>query len=122
MKPDSMLVEPEHINSARREVAGKAGFERLKELAQFEPALASFIYDSLTHVAGKLALSGAATELVQGSHQDTLNVILTCVQALRHGHYALWRDTMTDTRLAQLDPSIEPKREVEETPSAPQQA
>ena len=109
MKPDSMLVEPEHIVNARQEVAGKGSGQSLNEFAQAEPALASFIYEGLAVVAGKLSLSGAPTELVQGSHEDVLAVVLTCVQAMRRGHYALWKDSVTGTRLAQLDPSFQPK-------------
>ena len=103
MKPDSMLVEPAHIIRARQDVAAKGSGEALNEFANAEPALASFVHESLAAVAGKLSLSGAPTELVQGSHEDLLAVVLTCVQALRRGHYELWKDTLTGTRLAQLD-------------------
>jgi hypothetical protein len=109
MKPDSMLVEPEHIVNARQDVAAKGASHALNEFAKTEPALASFIYEALAVVAGKLSLSGAPTELVQGSHEDMLALILTCVQALRCGHYTLWKDSVTGTRLAQLDPSFLPK-------------
>ena len=109
MKPDSMLVELEHIVSARQDVAVKGSGESLNEFAQREPALASFIYEGLVSVAGRLSLSGAPTEVVQGSHEDVLEVVLTCIQAMRRGHYALWKDTVTGTRLAQLDPSLPPK-------------
>ena len=109
MKPDSMLVELEHIVSARQDVAVKGSGESLNEFAQREPALASFIYEGLVSVAGRLSLSGAPTEVVQGSHEDVLEVVLTCIQAMRRGHYALWKDTVTGTRLAQLDPSLQPK-------------
>jgi hypothetical protein len=112
MKPDGMLVEPQHIVTARQEVAAKGSGQALNEFAQTEPALASFIYEGLALVAGKLSLSGAPTELVQGSHEDVLAVVLTCVQAMRRGHYALWRDSMVGTRLAHLDETFQapPKR------------
>jgi hypothetical protein len=109
MKPDSMLVEPENIISARQHVAEKGSSQSLNEFAQTEPVLASFIYEGLAIVAGKLSLSGAPTELVQGSHEDVLALLLTCVHALRRGHYALWKDTVTGTRLAQLDPTFQSK-------------
>jgi hypothetical protein len=108
MKPDSMLVEPQHIVTARQDVAAKGSGQALNEFAQTEPALASFIYESLATVAGKLSLSGAPTELVQGSHEDVLAVVLTCIQAMRRGHYALWKDSMVGTRLAQLDETFQP--------------
>jgi hypothetical protein len=36
-----------------------------------------------------------------------LAVILTCLQALRRGHYELWKDTVVGSRLAQLDASLQ---------------
>src|SRR5262245_56590347 len=119
MKPGSMLVGPEHIIGARQEVAAKGSSQSLSDFAQTEPALASFIYEGLAVVAGKLSLSGAPTELVQGSHEDVLAVVLTSIYALRHGHYALWKDTMAGTSFAQLNPSLRSKprrqRKKEET-------
>lgn len=106
MKPDSMLVDFEHIARARQDVAAQGTGPAMNEFAATEPALASFIFEGLAVVAGKLSLSGAPTELVQGSHEDVLAVLLTCVQALRRGHYALWKDTAVGTRLAQLDESL----------------
>jgi hypothetical protein len=103
-----MLVEPAHIFSARQDVASKGNADAFAEFGAAEPALASYIIETLASVAGKLSLSGAPTELVQGSHEEVLAAILTCVEAQRRGHYELWRDTMTGTRLAQLDESFRP--------------
>ena len=108
MKPDSMLVEPEHILRAHEVVAARGGEGGLNDIGQAEPALAAFLQHNLTAIAGKLALTGAPTPVVQGVHEDILAVVLICIQALRHGHYALWRDTMTGTRLAQLDEAFQP--------------
>jgi hypothetical protein len=107
-----MLVEPSHIMNARQTVEAKGSNDTLAEFSQMEPALASFIYETLAAVAGKLTLSGAPTEVVQGVHGDVLGIVLTCVQAQRRGHYELWKDTMTGTRLAQFDETFQtpPKR------------
>src|SRR5438128_95517 len=104
-----MLVEPQHIVSAGQDVTAKGSGQALSDFARTEPALASFIYEGLAVVAGKLSLSGAPTELVQSSHEDILGLVLTGFQAMRRGHYALWKDTVTGTRLAQLDPSFQSK-------------
>jgi hypothetical protein len=107
MKPDGMLIDPEFIVDARQEVADKGNDQSLAGFAKLEPALASYIYETTAGIAGKMALAGAPTEVVQGSHEDILAVILTCVQALRRGHYELWRDTVIGSRLAQLDASLQ---------------
>jgi hypothetical protein len=106
MKPDGMLVEPAHIIRARQDVAKQGNHAVLNEFGKIEPALVSFIVDALAGVAGKLSLSGAPTELVQGAHEDVMAILLTSVQALRRGHYALWKDTVVGTRLEQLDDTL----------------
>jgi hypothetical protein len=121
MKPDAMLINPEFIIKARQEVADQGTGKSLEGFARLEPALAAYIYETTAGIAGKLALAGAPTELVQGSHEDMLAVILTCVQALRRGHYELWKDTVIGSRLAHLDPSLQaaPRRRRKKNPDAP---
>jgi hypothetical protein len=109
MKPDGMLVEPQHLISAREEVASRGCEDALADLGQVEPVLVSFVGESLAAAAGKLALSGAPTPLVQGIHEEVLNVLLTAVQALRRGHYELWKDTLTGSRLPGLEKPAAPK-------------
>ncbi|HKB40642.1 MAG TPA: hypothetical protein VKD72_29725 [Gemmataceae bacterium] len=108
MKPDSMLVEPGYIVTAHEEIATNDRGEALTALAGTEPALASFICECLATVAGKLALSGAPTPVVQGAHEDVLTLVLTCVQALRRGHYELWKDSLEGTPLARIQDEATP--------------
>ncbi len=110
MKPDGMLVEPDHVTAAFEDVARRGGEDALTALAETEPALAGFIAQHLAAMAGRLALSGAPTPVVSGVHGEALATVLTAVQALRRGHYHLWRDTMTGTRLAQLDEQFQPPK------------
>jgi hypothetical protein len=106
MKPDAMLVEAKYLIGARQEVARSGASEALAAVGQSEPALASYIHECLAAIAGKLAIIGAPTPVIQGSYEEVLAVVLTCVQALRRGHYELWKDSMTGSRLAQLDPDL----------------
>jgi hypothetical protein len=109
---DGMLVETSFLIRAGRELARGSAAEGLFALAGREPVLAAFLAEGLAAIAGRLALSGAPPEVVQGSHEEMLALALTCVQALRRGHYELWKDTMTGTRLAHLDPAfrLKPRR------------
>jgi hypothetical protein len=110
MKPDGMLVGPEHATVAFEDVARSSGEDALNALAATELALAGFITQQLAAVAGRPALSRAPTPVVSGVHGEVLSTVLTAVQALRRGHYHLWRDTMTGTRLAQLDNQFQPPK------------
>jgi hypothetical protein len=102
MKPDSMLVEPDYIASAGQQVVGEGADNVLATLAETEPALASYIHQSLAAVAGKLALSGAPIPVVQGSHEEILTIVLVSLAALRRGHFELWKDSLAGTPLARL--------------------
>jgi hypothetical protein len=100
MKPDSMLVEPEYIGEALQAVAGQGPAAALGHLHAEEPALASFLEEKLAALAGRLTLSGAPRKVVHGVHGEILFLVLSSLQALRRGHYELWKDTTLGDRLA----------------------
>jgi hypothetical protein len=109
-KPDSMLVEADHLVAANKEV-GRQGQDRsLEDLARREPALATYLHEGLAALAGKMSLSGVPSPLVKGVHDEALHLALTCVEALRRGHYALWEGTVVGTRLEELQPPAKPAR------------
>jgi hypothetical protein len=110
MKPDSMLVEPEFINEAFQVVVDQGPEAALDQLESQEPALASLLRDRLATLTGKVTLSGAPREVAQGVHADALVLVLACLEALRRGHYALWKDTALSQRLTQLEPKPRPRR------------
>lgn len=102
MKPDGMLVEPEHISSAGQQVVSQGTDKALGGLAETEPALAGYVRHSLAAIAGHLALSGAPTEVVQGLHEEVLTTILVSLAALRKGHFDLWKEGLEGTPLERL--------------------
>jgi hypothetical protein len=108
MKPDGMLVEPEHVTRALQDVTTRGCDETNAEFAKTEPALAAFISQQSVVIAGKLALAGAPPELVQGMHNDILALVLTSIHALRRGHFELWKDAITGPVLAQLQAQFHP--------------
>ena len=109
-KPDGMLVEADHLVAANKEL-GQIGQEKfLVDLASREPALAAFVQDRMAAIAGKLSLSGAPSPLVKGVHDEALHLVLTCLDALRRGHYDLWQGTIVGTHLEKLQAAAKPPR------------
>jgi hypothetical protein len=98
-----MIVEPEHIQSAGQQLAERGTSTLMQELGEAEPALASYIGHTLNAMAGKLALAGAPTPVVQGVHEDALDVVLVALQAFRLGQYQLWKDALPGTPLGRLE-------------------
>jgi hypothetical protein len=102
MKPDSILVEPGHIVEARQDLDHRGFPQAMADLADREPALAAYISESMASLAGKLALSGAPTPIVQGLYNEALAVLLSSVEAQRRGHFDLWKGTIVGTRIESL--------------------
>jgi len=109
-KPDSMLVETEHLVAANKDVGTRGQGKSLDDLSRREPALAAYLQEGLAAMAGRLSLSGAPTPLVKGVHDEALHLALTCVEALRRGHYDLWQGTIIGTRIETLEAAAKPAR------------
>lgn len=87
IKPDSMLVEPEMIATARASVMQNDPCEGLDQLATQEPPLGHFVSESAMIIAGKAAFSGAPTEVTRGVHEDVVTLVLVCLDAVRQRTY-----------------------------------
>jgi hypothetical protein len=104
-----MLVEPDHIVTARTEMGMHGNPQALDELAGREPALAAYIQEGLAAMAGKLTLSGAPTNVVQGVFNEALTLVLSSVEAQRRAHYDLWKGTTVGTLIEQLETGKKPR-------------
>jgi len=82
-----MLVEPEMIAATKAVIAEYGLYPMLEQLAEREPALGQFVSETAMIIAGKMALSGAPTEIAQGVHEDMVALVMTCLGAVRRGTY-----------------------------------
>jgi len=98
---DSAIISGEAFEQAVNHVADSEN-EALECLEEREPILAGFIERTLTTMAGKLALSGAPTEMVQGCHEHMLGVVLVSLEASRIAHYELWKDAADGEHLEKI--------------------
>jgi len=105
VRPDGMLVEPSHIISARQDIGEVGSPSSLEELSGREPILAAYIQETMASMAGKLVLSGAPTNLVQGMYYEALTLVLSSLEAQRRGHYEYWKDSILSARLQELTPA-----------------
>jgi len=99
MSADATLVPPQCLADALDQLCAAPLPHALHHLAQQEPVLGGFIQEKLAALAGQLALSGASTPVVRGVYREALLVVLGSLQALRLGHYQLWRDCVPVERL-----------------------
>lgn len=109
--PDSMLVQHAHIIAARGQIAETGHQAALEGLLEREPALAAYVSQAMATIAGKMALAGAPSEVVQGVHADVMLLMLSSLEASRAAQYELWKDSIVGTRLevlAKPDPEPEP--------------
>ena len=106
--PDSMLIDSDLIVASRQDLGERGFSESLEELSGREPILGAYIQESMASLAGKLALAGAPTMLVQGMYNEVLALLLSSVEAQRRGHYALWKDCIAGSLLEKLEPAETP--------------
>jgi ribosomal protein L7/L12 len=100
---DQTVVSEAALQAALNEI-GCHGPERiLRGMAQAEPNLGPFIRHTAVQVAGKLALTGAPPEVVQGVHEDLLSACALTYLAFRKGSFEIWRDTALGERLKDLE-------------------
>jgi len=99
VKPDSMMVEPKMIAQARQKVADAENEEMFAELKQREPVLGSWVEQELLSITGKMGLCGTPHNVLVGTYHDFASVLLTALEAVRCGHYALWKDSLTGAPL-----------------------
>ena len=97
---------------ARAILAALAEFERqgsqraMQTLEQLEPDLAEFTFERLTAIYhGILALGGPARKS-RRLYRQVQTLVLVSIAALRQAQFESWRQSVTGTRLAQLDPSL----------------
>ncbi|MFO0928327.1 MAG: hypothetical protein U0736_15025 [Gemmataceae bacterium] len=110
VQPDSMLVDADHIVSARHDIGKRGSPEALDDLSNREPVLGAYIQEGMASLAGKLVLAGAPTALVQGVYSEALALLLSSVEAQRRGHYALWKDCIAGTPMERLEPPAPPRK------------
>lgn len=105
---DGMLVTGSVLRQSRQQVNRQLQKEGLQpallELATFEPKLVRFVEHGGQQIAGRLALTGAPTEVVQGVFLDIVQLTLIAVQAMRRGQYEYWKDEV-------LGDDVRPARE-----------
>jgi len=104
-----MLVAAKHLVEARKAVGQPGVLEALGSLGEREPVMANYLGEGLAAMSGRLALSGAPTDLVRGIHQESLMLVLSALEAQRKATYELWEGTTFGTLLEELaKPEPEP--------------
>lgn len=73
------------------------GTDPVVRIAQREPVLAAYVNQWRFVAAGKLALSGASSEIVTQFVTDAVEAIVTSIIALWTGHDSIWKDVEIDS-------------------------
>jgi hypothetical protein len=63
----------------------------LQQLAHREPILAAYISERVVSVSGKLALSGAPSEVVRAAYDDLIEVVAVAIRAMWKGQDEFWK-------------------------------
>lgn len=89
---DASVVSQDTLRAIAAEVTAEAADTNvIQSIAKREPLLAAYIAEKMLVVSGKLALSGAPPEIVQGCYEELANLVTTSVRAVWAGSDELWR-------------------------------
>lgn len=78
-----------------RALAGlrRQGVDRaMQRLEQIEPDLAEFVLEHLSLVYSELVRLGGPPKRTQRVYREIQTLVLSSIEALRQGHYELWRE------------------------------
>lgn len=96
------IVEKVDLNEVDRQIEGAGNGPAAEQMRKLEPELFEYVNQRLIHAAGKLAVNGAPTRLVQQVTNDNLATMLVAVGAMWRAQHRLWKDVLKDTPLGHL--------------------
>jgi ribosomal protein L7/L12 len=102
---DDTLVSKQSLETTLGQLGENGSDSFLSTLMEAEPGLGGFLTHNATLVAGKLALTGAPQEVIQGVHSDLLAACAVVYWAVRQGSYEIWEGTALGDRLRALQPA-----------------
>lgn len=91
----------------------------LTELEQVEPDLASYAFESLSDVHQQLLHLGGNAKRSRRLFDQIQNLVVTCIESLREGHYQLWQNGQQLPDGPAGDEPSDPN--IPNTPDTPQQ-
>jgi hypothetical protein len=101
------IVDAELIKQVQAELYPLGRVEVAKRLEALEPDLSCAITRAAVIAVGQLEEDAEVDDVASSNVFDAVEwSALIAVEVLRRAFYALWRETVMGTRLAQLDPSL----------------
>ena len=98
---DATIIDAAILAQAQSAIATDEG-AALRRLSEREPLLANFMLEKMLVIAGRLALSGAPSEVVNEIDDCIRLLVLIGIEATRLGHYELWKDTAEGEHLRKI--------------------
>ena len=77
----------------------------LHELEQVEPDLTSYLLESLTDIHQSILTLGGTSKASQRAFMEVQRLALVCINALRRGHFELWKQSDAGAQLEDGDPA-----------------
>jgi hypothetical protein len=93
---DAALIDADTIQTALQNRANDSTPDSPFEILRTEPILSSFVHGELLQLVGKLALSGAGTDVVRGVSTDVHRLLGITAAAFRLAYCGLLEDFMPE--------------------------
>jgi hypothetical protein len=102
-----MTISKSEIDAADHEVRRLGSRPAMVRLSQVEPILVDRINAGMDEVWEVLREKDLLGRVGENLYPTILGVVIVAVQATRYAQYRLWREEFADTRIGQIDPSLQ---------------
>jgi hypothetical protein len=109
MKPETLITK-ELIVQVKRDLYPLGLREVEQRLQSIEPELEAFIRDCASRALEHLEGWNLTSDVPANISESVRWAALLAVEAIRRGHYELWREMALGTRLEQLDPTLKRRK------------
>jgi hypothetical protein len=103
---DAVLVDEEALTTAIKSVVKRVPSEGFT-FVKTEPVLSAYCRAELLQVLGKLAISGASSQVVRGVGADIHGLITVVAAAMKAGYSSLLEDFLPEFAVSVPEPPVE---------------
>ena len=90
------LVTELNVLNCRQHIEQQSLEEADEALRGLEPDLARYVRDGIHIIVGRLSLSGAPGNVVEGVHTDVYQLVLVAIESFRSAQREYWDRDFTD--------------------------
>ena len=99
------VVSARAVLDAELSLRRQGSHRALHELEQVEPDLTNYLLENLTDIPQRILALGGPAKASQRVFMNVQRLTLVCINALRRGHFELWKQSEAGAELDDGEPT-----------------